>query len=183
MAGNDHSSYLLKFNVGNTGNYTVIRLTTAPINSHYDGETYVAGGNFLSFDSISETIDLSTSEIKVSLSGVKLEVLKMFSDNAGQIVNRELYIYRGITNKNWELTNPPILIFQGQITSASASMDYISGQGSSVISLGVTNKLAFFGRSKLSRTNVTEHQVLYAGDKGFEYVISLSQRKDLKWSP
>lgn len=177
-----YAAYLLELVIGPEVAPTHINLTTAPINVEYNGKTYVAKGNFLSFGSISESVSINTSEINVSLSGVPHSVIELFRDSAGDIVNRPLTIYRAVVDKKWGTTTDPIFIFKGQCVSANAVMGYQNNRGSAVINVRVANKFTFFGRSKLSRTNVAEHQIKYLGDKGFEYVAYLST-KDLKWSP
>lgn len=177
-----YAAYLLEFDVDGTAPGTV-RMTTAPVDIYTGGNTFIAGGNFITFDDIKETIAIDTAQIRVNLSGVSTEALTFFRNSSSDIVNRPLRIYRAPINERWEVIAEPIFVFHGFCIGADATMttDNSTKKGSAVISMSVANQFAFFGRSKLIRTNTTEHQTVYPGDKGFEFVMSLAP-KELEWA-
>lgn len=132
----------------------------------FNGHEYLAIGHLMGFSNIEESAELIVSSMTLSLSGVGQEWIKIVLSE--KYINREVKVYLGFTDvDSHNLIETPILIFDGRIDTPTISENPDSG--SSTVSISATNAWVDFTRRTGRHSNNEEQQVLFPGDKGFEF--------------
>lgn len=136
-----------------------LRFTTASENQSWDSNTWTALGGALSFDSPSETAELTGQSYGLSMGGVTQTVISALLNNHfrgyttilwfGQIVTSTgvtvldpIEISNGRTNEDWTITEEP----------------NDRGPGSVEIRTTIVSELARAGRPRVVRTNLESHR-------------------------
>tara|TARA_R100001591_G_scaffold75248_1_gene83086 strand:+ start:555 stop:1121 length:567 start_codon:yes stop_codon:yes gene_type:complete len=156
---------------------TPVYLTNAPfdITSSVSGtsRTYLTNGHLKNITGISETNKPTKNSLQVVLSGVDQTYISIaLSEN---IINSEVYIYRGFLDTNNALISDPFLLFFGTID------EYRINDTASTANL-VLNLTSHWGNFEKTSGRVTtdnSQQRIFSGDKGMEFA-SLTVR-DIKW--
>lgn len=157
-----------------------VRVTNAPRNISYGGETFLSLGNFLGFSNVEETSKFQVSNITVSLSGIPAyddgdsSFISQFLQY--DYVDKDVEIYRAFFDQ--DLFVDAIMIFKGRIDNPIIS----DNPGEDLImAVETVNNWTDYERRAGRHTNDNEHQAFYSGDLFFEY--SADTIKDIKWAP
>lgn len=144
---------------------------------NFDGNDYLGVGHFMGFSDIEETSKIIVSSMTLSLSGIDQEWIANVL--AKDYINREVKVWTGFLNDLGELIDSPVLFFQGNMDAPTISEN--PDASTSIVSVTATNIWADFNRKTGRHSNNEEQQILYPGDKGFEFaaqnVDSLVWRK------
>lgn len=157
--------YLLDLEL-NTGSY--LRYTTWSTDIVYNSNTYIANAFFKKFDTISEGLD-GTEQLSIELTGEPSALISTLYSNIGR--RREGIVYFALLDDDCAVIDTPIR-FVGAVESASLK----DGVKESTIKIDFSSLLSRLDTPKGERFNHESQQILYSGDKGFEYVEKM---KDL----
>ena len=132
----------------------------------YGGNDYLGVGYFMGFSDIEEASEVIVSSMTLSLSGIDQTMINLVLNN--NYINRFVKVYTAFLDvDSHTLVIDPVLIFEGQIDNASISEDPDGGK--STVSVSVTNAWVDFDRKTGRHANNEEQQVLFPGDRGFEF--------------
>ncbi len=141
----------------------------------WNGNTYLATGNFLKLSGISEEIGLKVGAVSITLSGVnQANIAIALSED---YTDRQVKIYRGFLSEEHLVIANPVLMFDGRIDSFSLSEDIESGN--SALTWTVPSHWADFEKRSGRRCNIEDQQLHFPDDKGFDFASEIV--KDLKW--
>jgi hypothetical protein len=132
-----------------------------------NGVTYVGTGQLLSVSSVEETAEIAAKGAELSLSGIPSTLLSLALTEPYQ--GRVCKIYFGVMSDTTFLTE----IFTGIMDR----MDIQEGAETSTITLAVENKLVDLERTRAIRFTSAYQKSIYPGDKGFDFVEDLQDRK------
>lgn len=149
-------------------------LTTGHRNLVWNGNTYSALGNLLSFGEIAESADIRAGSINIVLSGVnQANIATALTEN---FIERRVVIRRGFLNAADHIIVDPVILFDGRIDSWDLNEDVTSG--TSTITWKAASHWVDFERAAGRRTNNEDQQVWFPGDKGFEFA---AQNDEIRW--
>ena len=156
---------------------TPIYLTNAPfdITSSVSGSsrTYLTNGHLKNITGINETNKPTKNSLQITLSGVDQTYISIaLSEN---IINKEVYIYRGFLDSSNALISDPFLLFYGTIDEYKIS----DNTSTANLIISVTSHWGNFSKVGGRTTTDNSQQRFFSGDKGMEFA-SLTV-KDIKW--
>lgn len=133
----------------------------------YDGNDYLGVGHFLGFSDIEEASEVIVSKMTLALSGIDGTMISMIMNN--NYINRVVKVWTAFLDaeNNHTLVINPVLIFEGQMDSPTISEDPDGGK--STVAVSVTNAWVDFDRKTGRHANNEEQQILFPGDRGFEF--------------
>jgi len=149
---------------------TPIRFSSLYETRTFDGVTYTGGGNLGSISSFSENTDLDPQEYSVSLSGINQSVLQTIGSS--NYLNRDARCYVVMLDEDGNALGDPMTYFVGFTDEVS----FTYGQKAS-IKVTVRDRLADWNRVKIERNVNADQQAKYPGDKGFEFVAQVADKK------
>ena len=151
------------------------RFTNGPWEASYDGNTYLALGNFLGFSEIQENTQMQIAEVTVTLTGLRQEDFGYFVNT--NFIDRPVRIYRQLWNEQAGGVVGTFKLFEGRFSNAACEDD------GEILTVGgkASNSFVDFERRSGRSTNDDEHQFYYPGDKFFEF--SKEVLKEIKWQP
>ena len=156
---------------------TPIYLTNAPfdITSSVSGSsrTYITNGHLKNITGINETNKPTKNSLQLTLSGVDQTYISIaLSEN---IINKEVYIYRGFLDANNALISDPFLLFFGTIDEYRITDNTTTAN----LVLNLTSHWGNFEKTSGRVTTDNSQQRFFSGDKGMEFA-ALTVR-DIKW--
>ena len=156
---------------------TPVYLTNAPfdITSSVSGSsrTYLTNGHLKHITGINETNKPTKNSLQLTLSGVDQTYISIaLSEN---IINKEVYIYRGFLDANNALISDPFLLFFGTIDEYRIS----DNTDRANLVLNLTSHWGNFEKTSGRVTTDNSQQRFFSGDKGMEFA-ALTVR-DIKW--
>ena len=156
---------------------TPVYLTNAPfdITSSVSGSsrTYVSNGHFRNITGINETNKPTKNTLSLSLSGVDQTYIQIaLSEN---IINTEVYIYRGYLDTSNALIADPFLLFFGTIDEYKIT----DTTETSNLVLQITSHWGNFSKTSGRVTTDNAQQRFFSGDKGMEFAALTA--RDIKW--
>ena len=156
---------------------TPVYLTNASfdITSSVSGSsrTYQSNGHFKNITGVNETNKPTKNSLQLSLSGVDQTYISIaLSEN---IINKEVYIYRGFLDTNNALIADPFLLYQGTIDTFEISE---KGSDSNII-FKIVSHWADFDKTNGRKTNNTSQQRFFSSDVGMDFSSETVQ--DIKW--
>ena len=156
---------------------TPVYLTNASfdITSSVSGSsrTYLSNGHFKNITGVNETNKPTKNSLQLSLSGVDQTYISIaLSEN---IINKEVYIYRGFLDTNNALIADPFLLFFGTIDEYRIN----DTTSTSNLVLNLTSHWGNFQKTSGRVTTDNSQQRYFSGDKGMEFA-ALTVR-DIKW--
>lgn len=177
MAGRD-ASYAVQAEVDADANSPIhlvevyfddgtIYLTDAYRSVSWNGNEYPAQGHFLDFEGLEETLVFQMNPIIVSLSG---------TDNARtwpafildqDVEGRRLVIRRAFILDGGQVISDPIVLFDGDMDVATVEDDPIGGE--TTVTIEASNEFANFSKEAGRRTNDTDQQQHFSGDRFFQF--------------
>ena len=96
------------------------RFTTAHKDLVYNGETYTAYANFISFGYINETVPLEISSMTFSVTSVNQGLLA--TALSSDTINRKIILYRGLLNPvTYAIINDPLVVYTGLVSALSVT--------------------------------------------------------------
>ena len=151
------------------------RFTNGPWEASYNGNTYLALGNFLGFSEIQENTQMQIAEVTVTLTGLRQEDFGYFVNT--NFIDRPIRIYRQLWNEQAGGVVGTFKLFEGRFSNAACEDD------GEILTVGgkAANSFVDFERRSGRSTNDDEHQFYYPGDKFFEF--SKEVLKEIKWQP
>jgi len=156
---------------------TPIYLTNASfdITSSVSGSsrTYLANGHLKSITNVSETNTPTKNTLGISLSGVDQTYISVALNE--NIINDDVYIYRGFLDSSLSLIADPFLLFFGTIDEFKVN----DNTSTATITLTVTSHWGNFSKINGRTTTDNSQQRIFSGDKGMEF--SALTVKDIKW--
>jgi len=156
---------------------TPIYLTNASfdITSDVSGtsRTYSSNGHLRNITTVSETNNPTKNSLIVSLSGVEQSYISVALNE--NIINDNVFVYRGFFDANLSLIADPFLLFYGTIDN------YIISDNSekATINLTATSHWGNFSKTNGRTTTDNSQQRFFTGDKGMEFTALTV--KDIKW--
>tara|TARA_R100001440_G_scaffold27157_1_gene44664 strand:- start:9590 stop:10156 length:567 start_codon:yes stop_codon:yes gene_type:complete len=156
---------------------TPIYLTNASfdLTSNVSGSsrTYQSNGHLRSITGISETNKPTKNSLSLSLSGVDQTYISIaLSEN---IINDNVFIYRGFLDTNNALISDPFLLFYGTIDEYKISDNTTTAN----LILTVTSHWGNFSKTSGRTTTDNSQQRFFNADKGMEFAALTV--KDIKW--
>lgn len=139
------------------------------------GQTYGACGQFLGFDGLEETTDISINAVTVALSGVDSANIKLFLSN--YYLDRRLTIHRAFLDSDDTLLPDPVLIFDGRMNRPQSNED--PDNGTLTLSVEASNQFADFERKPGRHTSSDEQQAFFPSDLGLQYATEID--RTLTW--
>ena len=132
----------------------------------YDSNDYLGVGYFMGFSDIEEAAEVIVSTMTLTLSGIDQSMINLVLNN--DYINRVVKVYTSfLAVDSHVLIINPVLIFEGQIDTPMISEDPDAGK--STVSVSATNSWVDFNRKTGRHANNEEQQVLFPGDRGFEF--------------
>ena len=156
---------------------TPVYLTNASfdITSSVSGSsrTYSADGHFRGITGVSETATPSKNSLIVSLSGVDQTYISVVLNE--NIINDNVFIYRGFLDANLALISDPFLLFYGTIDEFKIT----DSTTRATLNLNVTSHWGNFSKKSGRTTSDNSQKRFFSSDKGMEY--SALNLVDVKW--
>ena len=135
--------------------------------------TYSANGHLKNITTVSETNNPTKNSLIVSLSGVdQTYIAGALNEN---IINDNIYVYRGFFDTNFALISEPFLLFYGTIDEYKIS----DNTTTSNLILSITSHWGNFSKTAGRTTTDNSQQRFFSSDKGMEFA-ALTVR-DIKW--
>jgi|TARA_Y100000289_G_scaffold60329_1_gene67188 hypothetical protein len=156
---------------------TPVYLTNASfdITSSVSGtsRTYLSNGHLRGISGVSETNKPTKNTLSLSLSAVDQTYVSIALNE--NIINDDVYIYRGFLDTNNALISDPFLLFYGTID------EYKIGDNTTTANLvlSVTSHWGNFSKVSGRVTTDNSQQRFFSGDKGMEFA-ALTVR-DIRW--
>lgn len=137
----------------------------------WDGNEYIANGHLLSYTGIEESAELQVAQARFALSGVDQSLISVVLIE--NVLDRRVRVWTAFLDSDDAIIGDPILIFDGRMDAPVIDEDPTGG--TCTVSISASNQFADFNRRAGRRTNDSEQQTLFPGDKGFEFVSSLTR--------
>ena len=136
--------------------------------------TYLAQGQFLAFNQITESRDLRVASIEMRFTAVDLTTLSLVvNDN---FIDKRVVIYRAIFNDDYTFTDDDVwMLFDGTITSYNIE----EKANESILTLTVASQFADFLRTSGRKSNPSSQNLHFSSDKGMDFSPQIV--KDIKW--
>ena len=156
---------------------TPVYLTNASfdITSSISGtsRTYLSNGHLRNISGVSETNKPTKNTLSLSLSAVDQTYVSIALNE--NIINDNVYVYRGYLDTNNALISDPFLLFYGTID------EYKIGDNTTTANLvlSVTSHWGNFSKVSGRVTTDNSQQRFFSGDKGMEFA-ALTVR-DIRW--
>ena len=156
---------------------TPVYLTNASfdITSSISGtsRTYLSNGHLRGISGVSETNKPTKNTLSISLSAVDQTYVSIALNE--NIINDNVYVYRGYLDTNNALIGDPFLLFYGTID------EYKIGDNTTTANLvlSVTSHWGNFSKVSGRVTTDNSQQRFFSGDKGMEFA-ALTVR-DIRW--
>lgn len=136
-----------------------------------DSIVYRGLGMIGSIAAVNEQPGVKSQALSMEVCGLKPEVVSLIQQEP--YVNRKAYIHcTFLDDQDRPLVATPLLLFKGSIDEITASI----GKRASV-TITLKSRLADWERQRVLRYTDADQQKLYPGDRAFEFVPQLSQRK------
>ena len=135
--------------------------------------TYLTNGHLKNITGINETNKPTKNSLQLTLSGVDQTYISIaLSEN---IINAEVYIYRGFLDANNALIADPFLLFFGTVDEYRITDNTTTAN----LVLNLTSHWGNFQKTSGRVTTDNSQQRFFSGDKGMEFA-ALTVR-DIKW--
>ena len=156
---------------------TPVYLTNAPFDivSSVSGtsRTYQANGHLRSITGANETNRPTKNTLSISLSGVDQTYVSVALNE--NIINADVYLYRGYLDANNALISDPFLLFYGTIDEYKITDNTTTAN----LIISITSHWGNFSKTSGRTTTDNSQQRFFSTDKGMEFA-ALTVR-DIKW--
>lgn len=154
------------------------RFCDGAANIVWDGNTYFASGQFITFDPIKETSDTRVSQTTFTLSGVDQTLIAAFQQD--DYLDRRVRIYKTFLNSSGGVMEP-VLLFDGRMDGPTIQENPAPDQGTCTIVIPATSHFGDFERKPGRRTNTNVQQLHYPGDVYFDFTSQIPGQKQSVW--
>lgn len=156
---------------------TPIYLTNASfdITSNISGtsRTYLSNGHLRSITGVNETNRPTKNTLSISLSGVDQTYISVALNE--NIINDNVFVYRGFLDSSNALISDPFLLFYGTIDEYKISDNTTTAN----LIISITSHWGNFSKTSGRTTTDNSQQRFFSSDKGMEFA-ALTVR-DIKW--
>ena len=156
---------------------TPIYLTNASfdITSNISGtsRTYLSNGHLRSITGVNETNRPTKNTLSISLSGVDQTYISVALNE--NIINDNVFVYRGFLDSSNALISDPFLLFYGTIDEYKISDNTTTAN----LIISVTSHWGNFSKTSGRTTTDNSQKRFFSSDKGMEFA-ALTVR-DIKW--
>ena len=135
--------------------------------------TYLSNGHLKGITGVSETNAPSKNSLVVSLSGVDQTYIAVALNE--NIINDNVFIYRGFLDSNLAVISDPFLLFYGTIDEYKITDTTQTAK----LNLTVTSHWGNFSKTSGRTTSDNSQQRFFSGDKGMEF--SALTVRDIRW--
>ncbi len=139
-----------------------------------DSETYTGAGQLLNISGIEEDLELKSSGISISLTGMDSTILNLALTENYQ--NRPITVFLGFLMGGSNESAGEMTVFKGRMTSLTITD---TPQGAT-ITVNCENRLVDLNRPSNLRYTTESQQFISSGDTGFNRVQNL-QDKQIAW--
>lgn len=136
----------------------------------WDSKTWAGDGKFHGVSNIRDSLDIVANGISVSLPGISTEILEIALREAQQAVLGKVWLAFFDNSENLLDVD---LRFVGNLDTVEISEEATS----SVITFSYESRLIRFNQSREIRLSNEAQQSKYPGDKGFEQLTNLQNRR------
>ena len=151
-----------------------IRVWTGTDDITVNSETYTGAGTLLAISGVEEDLELKSSGLSISLSGMDSTVLNYALTENYQ--NRPITIFLGFQMGGSNESAGELTLFKGRMTSLQIN-DTPEG---ATVTIDCENRLVDLDRPSNLRYTVESQEFLNSGDTGFNRVQSLAD-KQIAW--
>ncbi|CAJ1854398.1 hypothetical protein HLBENOHH_02445 [Aeromonas dhakensis] len=151
-------------------------LTDAPHQIVWNGKTYQPYGALLTIDKITAENSLSNKRLKLSLSGVDIDFIKIV--NSTQFLDQPIRIYKAAYTEGTNSITESKLYYRGITASPEVKIDYKNG--SAILMIETTSIFDLSRKPEIMRSNNATHQFHHNGDLFFQY-STIEQPEDAMW--
>ena len=155
-----------------------VRLTTAPHDVTFDGNTFQAMGGHLTFEGVQETADLSAQGMRVTLDGVDQTVIALILTQ--NYIGRKAHLwYAHMDVSTGALVTDPAEVFEGRMNEPFEIEEVRpeDGPGSVTIRTAIVSELVGFKQRRGVAASLSSHQHHYADDTFFQHIATQSSRQ------
>ena len=139
-----------------------------------DSETYTGAGSLLAISGVEEDLELKSSGLTISLSGMDTTVLNYALTENYQ--NRPITLFLGFLMGGSNESAGELTLFKGRMTSLTVN-DTPEG---ATVTIDCENRLVDLNRPSNLRYTLESQQFLHNGDTGFNRVQQLAD-KQIAW--
>ena len=154
-----------------------VYMTSASRDITWNGNVYVKAAGLLSFNEVSETLNLEANTSEIKLSGITDTAKSLFTSGLYTYVGNSVKRYTALCTEDWEIDTSipdnPFLVFEGDVDSMSFTDSFSAGTAE--VSLPIINHWARFNDRHGRRTNPEEHRALFPNDSCVDQVPELVQ--------
>ncbi len=136
-------------------------------------QTFVANGEFISFEMVNETDEARINEINIILSGVSTTFTDLFLNN--NYVERRIVIYRQFLDSANVAISTPVMLFDGEIKNFAINDQSDTSQ----VVIKSASVFYNFDDTNGRRTTEASQQRHYPSDKGMQFASTTTQ--DIRW--
>ncbi|KFA99234.1 DUF2163 domain-containing protein [Vibrio sp. ER1A] len=154
----------------------IMRLTDAPYDVEYDGNTYQAFGTLLSIDRITVENTLSSKALNVTLSGISVDFQESVNNNTFR--RKPVKIYKCFVPEGSNVIQDMKPYWVGLSSTPETDINY--RDGFMALKLSCKSIFDLDKTPSLMRANNSTHQALHNGDKFFQYA-TVDQDEDVMW--
>lgn len=151
-----------------------VRLWSGSGTVSWNGSDWLGVGILGAISGVEQTAEIAAHELSFSLSGVDP---KMITFKTGSVRNREAVLYA-----RWVGTDN--VWFSDSVVLWKGVMDYLTSKednGQAVIDLLTHSPLFNWGQAPNVAYTHEEQQLSYAGDTGFDRIVSLANKTTAGW--
>jgi len=136
-----------------------------------DAVLYRGLGMIGNISTVNEQPGVKSQSLSIEVCGLKPEVVSLIQQEP--YINRKAYIHcTFLDDQDRPFVASPFLLFKGSVDDINATI----GKKASV-SITLKSRLSDWQRQRVLRYTDADQQKLFPGDKGFEFIPQLSQRK------
>lgn len=151
-------------------------VTTLPFDKVWNGNTYLGLGYFAGLQQAEETVELKASNFTAKLTGVPVTQIGLALNE--NVQGRVATVLVAAFDSGWNIIGNPAqnVLVKGRMDVMKVAIN----AGSAEINVTIRNQLAAWDQANISRYTDDDQQLLFPGDKFFEFVPQMAQ-KELTW--
>lgn len=150
---------------------TVLRFSSADHDKVFKGETYLGAGNVGKITPFKENGSLEPSQMDISVAGISPSILQAIGNS--NYLNRDVFIWVGSINDDGSIAGDDGMYY---FIGKTDEVRYEYGKYSA-IKIIARSRLADWSRPRVERNMNADQQAKYPGDKGFEFVSQIQDKK------
>jgi hypothetical protein len=148
-----------------------LRINSTPYQLTINGVPFTANtGGLGRVSSVERDARLQIRSVTLELAGVPNQYLALAANDKYRY--RRATLYMGLLSSTYQVIPSPTIVFQGIMDSMSSETE-----ANSTVSLVISNRIVNWERSRIRRYTDEDQQSEFPGDRGFEYVPSMIEKK------